>query len=172
VICSDGTLRRLHDEGWKLVDPWPDVIQPSTIDVRLWAKLGRRGETPQEYETYEMAPGEFLLGATVETVYIPPFLRGQVTGKSSIGRLGLAVHITAGLLDAGFHGRIVLEMHNVSHLPITLRDGMPIAQVEWAWLDAQAEHPYGSSRLGSHYQGQSDVMPSVLEQPWTRRGAA
>lgn len=162
MICSDGTLRRLHGEGWKLVDPWPEIVQPASLDVRLRTRLAHVGEEPQDYVTYQMAPGEFLLARTTEEVCIPPFLRGQLTGKSSTGRLGLTVHITAGFLDPGFTGCVVLEMLNVSHLPITLVDGMPIGQIDFAWLDAPAERPYGSPGLGSHYQGQSDVVPSVL----------
>jgi dCTP deaminase len=105
-------------------------------------------------------PGEFVLGSTLELFTLPDDLAGRLEGKSSLGRLGLLTHSTAGFIDPGFNGHITLELSNVANLPITLWPGMKIGQLCILRLTSPAEHPYGSSRVGSKYQGQRGPTPS------------
>ena len=107
-----------------------------------------------------LKPGEFALATTAETVHIPNDLAARVEGKSSLGRLGLSVHITAGFIDAGFNGQITLELKNETAYTMIFEVGMPIAQLCFYELTASAARPYGSSGLGSHYQGQVGTTPS------------
>ena len=107
-----------------------------------------------------MHPGEFVLGSTYEQVLLPSDLAGRLEGKSSLGRLGLLTHSTAGFIDPGFSGHITLELSNVATLPILLYPGMKIGQLCLIRLTTEAEFPYGSSHYGSRYQGQKGPTPS------------
>jgi dCTP deaminase len=171
---SDGTIRRLVEEGRIGVDPWdPGLIQPSSIDLRLGnsfrvfhnhriTAIDLRNPPDNlteevvvdEGEPFVIHPGEFCLGRTLEWVELPDDVVARVEGKSSLGRLGLIVHATAGFVDPGWKGTLTLEFNNLTRVPIKLYSGLPIAQLSFMALDRPAERPYGSEGLGSHYQGQ------------------
>jgi dCTP deaminase len=171
---SDGTIRRLVDEGRLKVDPWdPALVQPASIDLRLGdsfrvfhnhrvTAIDLR-DVPtnlteevkvREDEPFVIHPGEFCLGRTLEWVELPDDVVARVEGKSSLGRLGLIVHATAGFVDPGWKGTLTLELNNLTRVPIKLWPGLAIAQLSVMALDRPAERPYGSPDLGSHYQGQ------------------
>jgi len=111
-------------------------------------------------DAFILHPGEFVLGSTSERVTLPDDLVARIEGKSSLGRLGLLIHSTAGFVDAGFSGHITLELSNVANLPITLYPGMKIGQVSFLRMTTPADVPYGSARVGSKYQGQRGPTPS------------
>ena len=139
------------------------------IDVRqsaedLTEKVEIEGDVP-----FMLHPGEFVLGSTLEHIELPNDLVSRVEGKSSLGRLGLLIHSTAGYVDPGFKGHLTLELSNVSNLPITLYYGMKIGQLSYVRLSTDAEFPYGSPELGSKYQGQSDPTASKVHQDFERR---
>ncbi|ASO23091.1 dCTP deaminase [Actinoalloteichus hoggarensis] len=180
MLLSDLDLRKEIDGGRLTVDPFePDMVQPSSIDVRLdrffrvfdntkythidpslqQDELTSLVETEGE-DPFVLHPGEFVLGSTFETVGLPADLAGRLEGKSSLGRLGLLTHSTAGFIDPGFSGHITLELSNVANLPITLWPGMKIGQLCIFRLSSPAESPYGSSSTGSRYQGQRGPTPS------------
>jgi dCTP deaminase len=180
---SDGTIRRLIEAGRLVVDPYdPAMVQPSSIDLRLGdsfrvfhnhrvTAIDLR-EPPDnlteevvigEGEPFVIHPGEFCLGRTLEWVELPHDVVSRVEGKSSIGRLGLIVHATAGFVDPGWKGTLTLELNNLTRVPIKLYTGLPIAQLSFMALDAPAERPYGSPGLGSHYQGQRAATESRYE---------
>ena len=186
VILSDRSLREQLASGRIIIDPLDDsLVQPSSIDVRI-SNLFRvfrnhtRGvidvkqdlqnlteliEIPADQngigdEAFMLHPGEFVLGSTLERVAVPDDLVGRVEGKSSLGRLGLLIHSTAGFIDAGFDGHITLELANVASLPITLYPGMKIGQVSFMQMTTPADNPYGSGAKGSKYQGQKGPTPS------------
>ena len=182
VILSDRTLREQLAAGRIVIDPLDEsLIQPSSIDVRI-SNLFRvfrnhtRGvidvkqdmvdlteliEIPEgSDEPFILHPGEFVLGSTLERIAVPDDLVGRVEGKSSLGRLGLLIHSTAGFIDAGFDGHITLELANVASLPITLYPGMKIGQVSFMQMTTPADRPYGSGAKGSKYQGQRGPTPS------------
>ena len=171
---SDGTIRRLVDDGRIKVDPWrPDLVQPSSIDLRLGdsfrvfdnhritaidlrevpANLTKEVTVAAD-QSFVIHPGEFCLGRTLEWVELPDDVVARVEGKSSVGRLGLIVHATAGFVDPGWRGTLTLELNNLTRVPIKLWPGILIAQLSFMALDRPAEKPYGSPELGSHYQGQ------------------
>ena len=173
-VLSDGTIRRLIADGRVVIDPWdPGMVQPASVDLRLGgsfrvfhnhrvAAIDLR-DPPTNLteevviegdEPFVIHPGEFVLGRTLEYVEIPDDIVSRIEGKSSIGRLGLIVHATAGFVDPGFKGTLTLEITNLTRVPIKLYTGLPIAQLSFMALDAPAENPYGSPQLGSHYQGQ------------------
>jgi dCTP deaminase len=171
---SDGTLRRLVEDGRLVVEPWdPGLVQPASIDLRLGnsfrvfsnhaiTAIDLRDVPPNLTEevviegddAFVIHPGEFCLGRTLERVELPDDLVARVEGKSSLGRLGLIVHATAGFVDPGWKGTLTLELNNLTRVPIKLYPGLPIAQLSVMALDRPAERPYGSEGLGSHYQGQ------------------
>ena len=174
MLLSDQDLRKEVESGRLLLDPFDvEMVQPSSIDVRLdrffrvfnntkythidpslqQDELTSMVEAP-EGEPFVLHPGEFVLGSTYEMVTLPDDLAGRLEGKSSLGRLGLLTHSTAGFIDPGFSGHITLELSNVANLPITLWPGMKIGQLCVFRLSSPAEHPYGSERYGSRYQGQ------------------
>ena len=182
VILSDRTLREQLAAGRIVIDPLDDsLIQPSSIDVRI-SNLFRvfrnhtRGIIDVKQDTSDLTelieipgdsdkpfilhPGEFVLGSTLERIGVPDDLVGRIEGKSSLGRLGLLIHSTAGFIDAGFDGHITLELANVASLPITLYPGMKIGQVSFMRMTSAAENPYGASASGSKYQGQRGPTPS------------
>ena len=182
VILSDRTLREQLAAGRIVIDPLDDaLIQPSSIDVRIsnlfrvfrnhtrgiidvkqdmvdlteLVEISEHGDDP-----FILHPGEFVLGSTYERIAVPNDLVGRVEGKSSLGRLGLLIHSTAGFIDAGFDGHITLELANVASLPITLYPGMKIGQVSFMQMTSPADNPYGSGAKGSKYQGQRGPTPS------------
>lgn len=180
MLLSDRDLTLELDAGRLRVDPYDStMLQPSSIDVRLdryfrvfdntrythidpsmrQDELTSLVEVAGE-EPFVLHPGEFVLGSTFECVGLPEDLAGRLEGKSSLGRLGLLTHSTAGFIDPGFCGHITLELSNVANLPITLWPGMKIGQLCLFRLSSPAQHPYGSARAGSRYQGQRGPTPS------------
>ena len=182
-VISDGTIRELVGSGRVKIDPWdPAMVQPASIDLKLGPSFrvfhNHRIQTidlanpPSDLtEHVEVAdggifvihPGEFVLGRTVEVVELPEDLVARIEGKSSLGRLGLICHATAGFVDPGFSGTLTLEITNFNNVPIVLRPGLPIAQLSLMTLDTSAERPYGHPELGSHYQGQREATESRYE---------
>ena len=176
-VLSDGTIRRLVVEGRIVIDPWdPELVQPASVDLRLGGSFrvfhNHRTsaidlrEPPTNLteeisaEMFVIHPGEFVLGVTEEYVELPDDIVARIEGKSSLGRLGLIVHATAGFVDPGFKGTLTLEITNLTRVPIKLYPGLLIAQLSFMALDAPAERPYGSEALGSHYQGQTAATES------------
>jgi dCTP deaminase len=180
MILSDRTIREELGAGRIVIDPLDEsCIQPSSVDLRLdrlfrvflnhtmpvidvkqdLEDLTRLVEI-DEGEAFILHPGEFVLGSTYERVSLPDDLVGRIEGKSSLGRLGLLIHSTAGFIDAGFSGHITLELSNVANLPITLYPGMKIGQVSFLRMTTPADVPYGSARVRSKYQGQRGPTPS------------
>jgi dCTP deaminase len=173
-VLSDGTIRRLVEEGRIAIEPWdPAHVQPASVDLLLGnsfrvfhnhrvAAIDLRDPPTNlteevvvgDGEPFVIHPGEFVLGVTRELVELPEDIVARIEGKSSLGRLGLIVHATAGFVDPGFKGTLTLEITNLTRVPIKLYAGLPIAQLSFMALDAPAERPYGSAELGSHYQGQ------------------
>jgi dCTP deaminase len=180
VLLSDRDLRAEIAAGRLGIDPFDDaLVQPSSVDVRLDTLFRVFNNTrythidpaqqqdeltslvePAEGEPFVLHPGEFVLGSTLETCTLPEDLAGRLEGKSSLGRLGLLTHSTAGFIDPGFSGHITLELSNVANLPITLWPGMKIGQLCILRLTSPAENPYGSASVGSKYQGQRGPTPS------------
>jgi dCTP deaminase len=179
VVLSDRTIRRLIEEGRIAVDPFdPDLVQPSSVDMRVdrYFRVFRNSRYPyidvkleQEEltelvevgdEAFILHPGEFVLGSTLERVRLPDDVVGRLDGKSSLGRLGLLIHSTAGFIDPGWDGHVTLELSNVANLPITIYPGMKIGQLSFVQLSEAAERPYGSAGIGSKYQGQRGPTPS------------
>jgi dCTP deaminase len=180
VLLSDRDLRAAIESGDLGLSPFDEaMIQPSSIDVRLdryfrvfqnsrYTHIDPRERqddltTPVEThgdEPFVLHPGEFVLGSTLEVVRVPDDLAARLEGKSSLGRLGLLTHSTAGFVDPGFSGHITLELSNVANLPITLWPGMKIGQLCLFRLTTPAEHPYGSAVYGSRYQDQRGPTPS------------
>jgi dCTP deaminase len=132
----------------------------SVIDVRKDLSDLTQEVEIAEGDAFILHPGEFVLGSTSERISVPDDIVARIEGKSSLGRLGLLIHSTAGFIDAGFSGHITLELSNVANLPITLYPGMKIGQVSFLQMTTPADVPYGSSRVGSKYQGQRGPTPS------------
>jgi dCTP deaminase len=180
MVLSDRTIRRLLDEGRIGIEPYAEeLLQPSSVDVRVdrLFRVFRNSRYPfidvkQEMEeltelvevdadeAFILHPGEFVLGSTLERITLPDDLVARLEGKSSLGRLGLLIHSTAGFIDPGWDGHVTLELSNVANLPITIYYGMKIGQLSFVQLSEPAEHPYGSGGLGSKYQGQAGPTPS------------
>jgi dCTP deaminase len=180
VVLSDRTIRRLLDEGRIAIDPFEDaLVQPSSVDVRVdryfrvfhnarYAFIDvkeRQEELTELVEVDEetpfiLHPGEFVLGSTLERIRLPDDLVARLEGKSSLGRLGLLIHSTAGFIDPGWDGHVTLELSNVANLPITIYHGMKIGQLSFVQMTEPAETPYGADALGSKYQGQRGPTPS------------
>jgi dCTP deaminase len=190
MLLSDRDIRAEIDAGRVVLHPWdPAMVQPSSVDVRLdkffrlfdnhkypvidpaqdQPELTRLVEVDPE-EGFVLHPGEFVLGSTLETVTLPDDLAARVEGKSSLGRLGLLTHATAGFVDPGFSGHVTLELSNVATLPIMLWPGMKIGQFCFMRLTSPAEHPYGSATYGSHYQGQRGPTASRSFEKFNRSG--
>ncbi|MFO7278882.1 MAG: dCTP deaminase [Thermoanaerobacterales bacterium] len=180
MILSDRTIREQLAAGRIAIEPLDEsCVQPSSVDLRL-DKLFRvflnhtmsvidvkrdLSDLTQEVEIAEgdafiLHPGEFVLGSTYERITLPDDIVARIEGKSSLGRLGLLIHSTAGFIDAGFSGHITLELSNVANLPITLYPGMKIGQVSFLQMTTPADVPYGSKAVGSKYQGQRGPTPS------------
>ena len=188
MLLSDRDIRAEIEAGRVRLDPYDaDMVQPSSLDVRLdrffrvfenhryphidpsieQADLTRLVE-PDGDEPFILHPGEFVLASTYEVVSLPDDISGRLEGKSSLGRLGLLTHSTAGFIDAGFTGHVTLELSNVATLPIKLWPGMKIGQLCLFRLSSPAEHPYGSAVYGSRYQGQRGPTPSKSWQNFHR----
>ena len=180
MVLSDRTIARLLGEGRIEIDPYDDsLLQPSSVDVRVdrYFRVFRNhvyphidvkvaqedltelveieGETP-----FILHPGEFVLGSTLERVRLPDDLVARLEGKSSLGRLGLLIHSTAGFIDPGFNGHVTLELSNVANLPITIYPEMKIGQISFMQMTEPAHTPYGASEIGSKYKGQQGPTPS------------
>jgi dCTP deaminase len=188
VLLSDRDIKAEIASGRVVLDPFDaGMVQPSSVDVRL-DRLFRVFENhryphidpsveqpdltrlvqPQGDEPFILHPGEFVLASTYEIVTLPDDVAGRLEGKSSLGRLGLLTHSTAGFIDPGFSGHVTLELSNVATLPIKLWPGMKIGQLCLFRLSSPAEHPYGSARYGSRYQGQRGPTPSKSFQNFHR----
>lgn len=183
-VLSDRTIRRLaENKRYPLIMPYdPEMVQPASIDLRLGRSF--RVFTNHEIDVIDcrdlkrdmskeiiksngspfvIHPGEFCLACCAESVNIPDNVVARIEGKSSLGRLGLVVHATAGFIDPGFRGEITLELSNLMRVPIKIYPGMRIAQMSFMTLDQPAERPYGSPELGSHYQMQKGATESRFE---------
>jgi dCTP deaminase len=174
-VLSDGTIRRLVAEGAIKLDPWdPGMVQPASVDLRLGdsfrvfhnfrvESIDLADPPTNLTEHVKVADGESFVGRTLEWVELPDDVVARIEGKSSLGRLGLIVHATAGFVDPGWRGTLTLEITNLTRVPIVLWPGKPIAQLSFMTLDAPAERPYGHPDLGSHYHGQVDATESRYE---------
>lgn len=190
VLLSDRDIRAEIDAGRVGIDPFePGMVQPSSVDVRLdrffrvfenhryphidpaveQPDLTRLVE-PDGDEPFILHPGEFVLASTYEVIRLPDNVASRLEGKSSLGRLGLLTHSTAGFIDPGFSGHVTLELSNVATLPIKLWPGMKIGQLCLFRLSSPAEFPYGSSVYGSRYQGQRGPTASRSFQNFHRTG--
>ncbi len=188
MLLSDRDIRAQLDAGRVLLDPFePAMVQPSSIDVRIdryfrlfdnhkypfidpaeaQPELTRLVEVDLE-EPFILHPGEFVLASTFEVVTLPDDVAARLEGKSSLGRLGLLTHSTAGFIDPGFSGHVTLELSNVATLPIKLWPGMKIGQLCFFQLSSPAQHPYGSSTYGSRYQGQRGPTASLSYRSFHR----
>jgi dCTP deaminase len=180
VILSDRTIREELAAGRIVIDPLGDnAVQPSSVDLRLERSFlvfrnYTRGYIDVKQDLSDLTelvevhddrpfilhPGEFVLGSTLERVVLPTDLVARLEGKSSLGRLGLLIHSTAGFVDAGWDGQLTLELSNVASLPITLYPGMKIGQISFIRMTTPADVPYGSTGVRSKYQGQRGPRPS------------
>ena len=187
MVLSDTTIKRLLEEGRIGISPYdPTLLQPSSVDVRVdrFFRVFRNSrypyidvKQPQEELTelvevedqtpFILHPGEFVLGSTLERITLPDDLVARLEGKSSLGRLGLLIHSTAGFVDPGWDGHVTLELSNVANLPITIYYGMKIGQLSFMRLTEPAATPYGSDGLGSKYQGQQGPTPSRYYRNFT-----
>ena len=190
MILSDRSILEEISNGRIVIDPFePKNLQPSSVDLHVdrnfrtfhtarypfidvkkeMAELTElvqvEGDTP-----FILHPGEFVLGSTLERVALPEDLVARLEGKSSLGRLGLLIHSTAGYVDPGWDGYLTLELSNVANLPITIYPGMKIGQISFFRLSTPAERPYGSKERGSKYQGQRGPTPSRFFEEFRPRG--
>jgi dCTP deaminase len=183
MILSDRDIKKSLAEGRISIDPmFPNSLQPASVDLHLGADflIFRTKEhvcidpqepidemmeevTIDEDRQFVMHPGEFALGMTYETVGVGDDIVGRLEGKSSLGRIGLIIHATAGYLDPGNKLKMTLELHNIAPLPIKLYYKMPIAQMSFTPLTSRAEHPYSKARVGSKYYG---AMKPQASQYW------
>jgi dCTP deaminase len=182
-VLSDGGIIELVEAGRIVIDPWDEAnVQPASVDVRLGNSFRvfhnhkattidlrdpprdlTEEVTRADDEPFVIHPGEFCLATTLEWVELADDVVSRVEGKSSLGRLGLIVHATAGFVDPGWKGALTLELNNLTRIPIKLWPGMFIAQLSFMRLDRPALRPYGSPDLGSHYQGQAGATESRYE---------
>ncbi len=185
MVLSDRSIKEQMMAGNIRIEPFdPEDIQPSSVDLHLADRfqvfrnsrypyidpsrqqsglmelVGATAEDP-----FVLHPGEFVLGATIERVMLPDDIVARLEGKSSLGRLGLLIHSTAGYVDPGWDGTLTLELSNVANLPIVLTPGMPIGQISFTQMTTPVDRPYGTPGLGSRYQGQVDPTPSRSHQP-------
>jgi dCTP deaminase len=192
MVLSDRTIRRLVADGRIGIDPFDDgLVQPSSVDVRVdrYFRVFRNARYPyidvkqpmedltelveiDDADPFILHPGEFVLGSTLERVTLPDDLVARLEGKSSLGRLGLLIHSTAGFIDPGWDGHVTLELSNVANLPITIYVGMKIGQLSFVQMTEPAEAPYGASGLGSKYKGQTGPTPSRYWQNFEAEAAA
>ncbi|MDQ4143546.1 MAG: dCTP deaminase [Actinomycetota bacterium] len=180
MILSDRDILEAVNADRIGIDPFdPADVQPSSVDLRVdrYFRTFHNARHPyidvkkpmdgltelvdvKEEDPFILHPGEFVLGSTLEYVRLPNDLVARLEGKSSLGRLGLLIHSTAGFVDAGFEGHLTLELSNVANLPITIYPGMKIGQLSFYKMSSPADHPYGSKKVGSKYQGQRGPTPS------------
>ena len=188
MVLSDRDIRSEIAAGRIVIDPFiPEAVQPSSVDLHLdrrfrvfrnsrYPFIDVRADQPDMTELVEIAgddpfilhPGEFVLGSTLERVQLPDDLVARLDGKSSLGRLGLLIHSTAGFVDPGWEGNLTLELSNVANLPITLYDGMKIGQISFQRLSSPAEVEYGDASIGSKYRGQRDPTASLYHRDFER----
>ena len=184
MIFSDRTIKESIAAGRIIIDPYDEaMVQPSSIDLRVdrffrvfenhrYPFIDPRTPQPDlttqveadEDTPFMLHPGEFVLGSTLEAVTLADDVVARLEGKSSLGRLGLLIHSTAGFIDPGFSGHITLELSNVATLPIAIYPGMKIGQISFYELTTAADHPYGSAQAGSKYQGQRGPTPSRIHE--------
>jgi dCTP deaminase len=188
MIFSDRTIKEAIETGRIEIDPFEEsFIQPSSVDLRCdnafrvfenhrYAKIDPQAVqddltsevvVPPD-EAFILHPGEFVLGATLERVRLGSDIVARLEGKSSLGRLGLLIHSTAGFVDPGFDGYLTLELSNVANLPIAIYPGMRIGQISFYQMTTDADHPYGTTEAGSKYQGQRGPTPSRSHIDFTR----
>ena len=188
MVLSDRTIKQMLDQGRIVVDPLGvNCIQPASIDVHLDRQLlvFRNSRRPyidvredmndltelltiDDDRPFMLHPGEFVLGSTLEHIELPDDLVARLEGKSSLGRVGLLIHSTAGYVDPGWKGHLTLELSNVANLPITLYRGMKIGQISYAQLSSAADRPYGTPGLGSKYQGQLQPTASRVYEDFKK----
>jgi dCTP deaminase len=191
MVLSDRTISRLLDEGRIEIDPYDEsLLQPSSVDVRVdrFFRVFHNNrypyidvKEPQDELTelvevddetpFVLHPGEFVLGSTLERIRLPDDLVARLEGKSSLGRLGLLIHSTAGFIDPGWDGHVTLELSNVANLPITIYHAMKIGQVSFMQMTEPAETPYGSESIGSKYKGQRGPTASRYWQNFEKEKA-
>ena len=190
MVLSDRTIRAEIASGRVEIDPFdPELVQPSSVDVRVDRRfrvfnnarhpfidvrqpmegLTELVEVENDEEPFILHPGEFVLGQTLERVTLPDDLVARLEGKSSLGRLGLLIHSTAGFVDSGFSGNLTLELSNVANLPITIYHRMLIGQISFMRMDGPVEHPYGSDASDAKYQGQAEPTASRFYLNFARR---
>ena len=192
MILSDRSIREELASGRVVIDPLDDdAVQPSSVDLRVDASfrvfanhrypyIDVRERQPDltelikvpDDEPFVLHPGEFVLGSTYERVALPDDLVARLEGKSSLGRLGLLIHSTAGFVDAGWDGWLTLELSNVATLPIAIYPGMKIGQLAFFQLTTPADRPYGTTALGSKYRGQHGPTASRYFENFTEHGSA
>jgi dCTP deaminase len=192
VVLSDRTIREEIAAGRIRIEPFDAaLVQPSSVDVRVDRRFRVFHNARYPYidvrrpmddltelvevtgdEPFILHPGEFVLGQTLERVTLPDDLVARLEGKSSLGRLGLLIHSTAGFVDSGFSGNLTLELSNVANLPITIYHGMPIGQISFMRMDGPVERPYGSEATGAKYQGQTEPTASRFHLNFEPRGPA
>ena len=188
MVLSDKSIREYIADGRIRFDPFDDeMVQPASVDVRLDRRflVFRNARQPfidvrseqdgltemveaAEDDPFILHPGEFVLGSTLERVHIPNDLVARLEGKSSLGRLGLVIHSTAGYVDPGWQGNLTLELSNLNNLPVTLYPNMKIGQISFLELSTPALNPYGSPVLGSKYQGQDLPTASRFHRDFDR----
>ena len=188
MVLSDRTIHAEIEAGRIAIDPYDaSLVQPSSVDVRVdrHFRVFRNSRYPfidvrqamegltepvevTDGEAFILHPNEFVLGQTLERVTLPDDLVARLEGKSSLGRLGLLIHSTAGFVDPGFSGNLTLELSNVANLPITIYEAMPIGQISFMRMDGPVERPYGSDAMGSKYQGQGEPTPSRFHENFRR----
>ena len=189
MIFSDKTIKESVASGRITIDPYDEaMVQPSSVDLRCDPNFRvfenhryplidpkapqadlTSNVTVTEDEPFILHPGEFVLGSTLEVVGLADDIVARLEGKSSLGRLGLLIHSTAGFIDPGFTGQVTLELSNVANLPIAIYPTMKIGQISFYQMTTPAEFPYGSPELGSKYQGQSGPTPSQMHSDFDGR---
>ena len=182
MVLSDKSIREEIASGRIGIHPFStDDVQPASVDLHLDDKvlvfrnstapfIDLRHDIPElnemvvidDDQPFILHPGEFVLGSTLERISLSDSIVARLEGKSSLGRIGLLIHSTAGFVDPGWDGHLTLELSNVSRLPLTLYKGMPIGQISFQYLSTPAENPYGSKELRSRYQGQTEPTASRM----------
>ena len=191
-VLSDRDIRAAIEAGEVVIKPYDAKdLQPSSVDLHLDAdfRVFRNNRYPYidvrspqpdltemvsvaDDEPFILHPGEFVLGQTLEWTELPDDLVARLEGKSSLGRLGLLIHSTAGYVDPGWKGNLTLELSNVANLPIALYYGMKIGQISFFRMSSSVERPYGSPELGSKYQGQSEPTASAFHRDFSNGNSA
>ena len=190
VILSDRSIREALEAGRIVIEPLGEgCIQPSSVDLHIdrlfrvfknhtMGHIDVKQDLDELTELVEVGeddvfilhPGEFVLGASAERIGVPDDLVGRLEGKSSLGRLGLLIHSTAGFVDAGWNGHLTLELSNVANLPITISPGMKVGQISFLQMSTPADQPYGTVTLGSKYKGQRGPTPSRYFENFRPKG--